>query len=82
MRIDDHWNIVARISFTAHKGANNIGEFMKYKKLDGFMLRYIKHLKPNLKRNYEIIPYSDIDKFNAWMYMGKKITREERHKGK
>jgi hypothetical protein len=43
------------------------------------MLRYIKLLKPNLKRNYEIIPYSEIDNYGAWMYKGEKVTRKERH---
>lgn len=47
--------------------------------LDWYMLRYIKLLKPNLKRNYEIIPYSEIDKYWAWMYKWEKITREKRH---
>jgi hypothetical protein len=33
-----------------------------------FMLRYIIHLKPNLKRNYEILPYSKIEEMGAKMY--------------
>jgi hypothetical protein len=40
-------------------------KFRKMEKIDGFMLRYIKLLKPNLKRNYEIIPYSEIDNYGA-----------------
>ena len=50
------------------------------KRLQWYMLRYIKLLKPNLKRNYSIIPYSEIDKYWAWMYKWEKITREKRHK--
>lgn len=40
--------------------------------LTWFMLRYIIHLKPNLKRNYEILPYSKIQEMWAWMYKGEK----------
>lgn len=40
--------------------------------LEWFMLRYIKHLKPNLKRNYEILPYSKINEMWAWMYKWEK----------
>lgn len=41
-------------------------------KIKGHMLRYIKHLKPNLKRNYEILPYSKIQEMWAWMYKWEK----------
>jgi hypothetical protein len=41
-------------------------------KAQGYMLRYIIHLKPNLKRNYEILPYSKIQDMWAWMYKGEK----------
>lgn len=40
--------------------------------LDWYMLRYIKHIKPNLKRNYEILPYSKIQDMWAWMYKWEK----------
>lgn len=49
------------------------------KQLEGFMLRYIKLLKPDLKRNYKILSFDEIDKVDAWMYKGEKIKREERH---
>ena len=42
------------------------------KELDGFSLRYIKHLKPWLQRNYTILPYSKIKEVWASMYLGKK----------
>lgn len=81
MRIDENGKVYSQVSFSAHR-PNEMDKFRNMKRLDGFMLRYIKLLKPNLKRNYEIIPYSEIDKYNAWMYKGQKITREERHKAK
>lgn len=40
--------------------------------ISGHMLRYIKHLHPDLKRNYSIIPYSEIVKVGAGMYKGVK----------
>lgn len=36
----------------------------------GFMLRYIKLIHPNLKRNYEVLPYSAIKEAGAKMYLG------------
>lgn len=48
-------------------------EYPNWKLLNWFMLRYIKHLKPNLKRNYEILPYSKIEEMGAKMYMWKKL---------
>ena len=79
MKQDENWNKITRLSLVAHD-PNWQKKFKELKTLDGFMLRYIKLLKPDLKRNYQIIPYSEIDKYNAWMYKGKKITREERHR--
>ena len=79
MKEDENWNKITRLSLVAHD-PNWQKKFKELKTLDGFMLRYIKLLKPDLKRNYQIIPYSEIDKYNAWMYKGKKITREERHR--
>lgn len=79
MKEDENWNKITRLSLVAHD-PNWQKKFKELKTLDWFMLRYIKLLKPDLKRNYQIIPYSEIDKYNAWMYKGKKITREERHR--
>lgn len=45
--------------------------------IKGFMLRYIKHLKPNLTRNYEVLQYSKIEEMWASMYKGEKIMRGE-----
>lgn len=79
MKVDWNGNKITRLSLVAHD-PNWKRKFKELETLDGFMLRYIKLLKPDLKRNYQIIPYSEIDKYNAWMYKGKKITREERHR--
>jgi len=38
-----------------------------------YMLRYIKLLKPDLKRNYKVLPYSKIKEVWACMYKWKKI---------
>lgn len=79
IRVDENWKTRIEMNFTADH-PEWIEEFRKMKPIDWFMLRYIKLLKPNLKRNYSIIPYSEIDKYWAWMYKWKKITRAERHK--
>lgn len=78
LRMDEDWKVYSQLTYTAHK-PNQMDKFRKMKKIDWFMLRYIKLLKPNLKRNYSIIPYSEIDKYWAWMYKWEKITRKERH---
>ena len=51
----------------------NLTENQLYKRWDfeyisWFMLRYIIHLKPNLQRNYEVLPYSKIEEMGAKMY--------------
>ena len=64
MRIDENGKVYSQVSFSAHR-PNEMDKFRNMERLDGFMLRYIKLLKPDLKRNYQIIPYSEIDKYNA-----------------
>lgn len=53
-----------------------VSEFLRanpdFHKLSGFMLRYIKILDPNIKLTCKILPYSDIIKAGAQMYLGKK----------
>lgn len=78
LRVDENGKVYSQVTFSAHK-PNEMDKFRKMEKIDGFMLRYIKLLKPNLKRNYEIIPYSEIDNYGAWMYKGERVTRKERH---
>lgn len=61
---------------TICKGANSTCRvkecITRKKKIDWFMLRYIKHLQEPIKRNYEIIPYSKIKEMGAGMYKGVK----------
>ena len=59
--------------------ANDYIRSWKAKQLEWYMLRYIKLLKPDLKRNYKILSFDEIDKANAGMYKGERIKREERH---
>lgn len=71
IKVLENWEKVHRMSIEAHK------PYMKSilknaKPFDWYMLRYIKHLKPNLKRNYEILPYSKIQEMWAWMYKWEK----------
>lgn len=53
-----------------------VSEFLRanpdFHKIPGFMLRYIKILDPNIKLTCKILPYSDIIKAGAQMYLGKK----------
>ena len=48
------------------------------KLMDGFQLRYIKLLHPNLKLTVPVIPFSKIDEMGAGMYKGEKVTLAER----
>lgn len=50
-------------------------EMVGGKRLPGYMLRYIKHLVPGLKRNYKMLEYSVIDEIGAGMYRGQKTMR-------
>lgn len=52
-------------------------EIVSWKRLAWFMLRYIKHLQPWLKRNYKILQYTEIERLGAWMYKGEKTMRGE-----
>lgn len=51
---------------------HNINKFDIIEKIPWYMLRYIKHIQPKLKRNYEIIPYSKIKEMWAGMYLWEK----------
>jgi hypothetical protein len=48
-------------------------------KIPGFQLRYIKHLRPidEARINHKILPYSEIDRYQARMYKGERPTRSE-----
>ena len=71
MRRDKEGNVYSQISFTAHR-PNDMHLFREMEKIPGFMLRYVKLLHPGLKRNYAVLPYSEIQKEGAGMYKGKK----------
>ena len=69
-----HWLTLAKGSTIRKKyNPNWLSETQLYKTglfeyIDWFMMCYIKHLKPNLKRNYEVLPYSKIEEMGAKMY--------------
>lgn len=81
-----HWYSGAITNYVSHKEFddifwsrfNNNANFEKlmekiwWKEMNWFSLRYIKHLKPNLTRNYEILPYSKIEEMWAKMYKWQK----------
>lgn len=82
MRIDPTTGKVrARMSITAHC-PNRAKEFESWEPCVGYQLRYIYFLDPTARERLTvpIIPFSEIDKFGAGLYKGKKITRAERHK--
>ncbi len=55
--------------FLKHINANQI---------EGYQLRYIYLLDKNAKLTVPVIPFDEIDNYNAGMYKGKKITLKER----
>jgi len=72
-------------SITAHKATENRGASSMrifkeagYKPKPGFQLRYIYLIDKSCRLNCEVIPFLEIDKLNAGMYKGKKISVEER----
>lgn len=54
-------------------------ELMGARLCEGFQLRYIKLLHPNLKLTCETLPFSKIDEMGAGMYKGEKVTLKQRH---
>jgi hypothetical protein len=57
-------------------------EFRKWKAYEGYQLKYIYFIDKKMEANLTkpVIPFSEIDKYGAGMYKGKKITLEERKK--
>jgi len=51
---------------------HNIHKFGIKRKLQGYMLRYVKLLKEDLQKNYKVLPYSKIKELWAGMYKWKK----------
>jgi len=79
------WEIVHQLRFNKgnpemqRKGYTSTTKYLNdhhagWEKVKGFMLRYIKTLKPNLKKNYKILNYSEIEKAGAWMYLWEKTN--------
>ena len=64
----------SQLSNVAH--LKNLMAAIGAKAIDGYSIRYIKLLKPNLTRNYNILPYSSISEMGASMYKGvKKVAK-------
>lgn len=87
IKINKTWEITHSLNFRGKswkfvnemkkKGYSNWVNFLNneywwFTPLSWFMLRYIKVIQPNLKKNYEILPYSKIEEMWAWMYLWKK----------
>lgn len=53
-------------------------EFIGWKKINGFQLRYIYLIDKTCKLSVPIIPFSKIDELGAGMYKGEKISLKER----
>lgn len=80
-------NVVCQLSFTiggsgalrrkyGWEATDTFGKFTKRvgaEKLPGFQIRYIKILDPEWmdRKNYEVLPYSELDRVGARMYKGK-----------
>lgn len=81
-----NWDVIATLQLRngggykkdmSKKGYSNYIDYLDnehkgWHALEWYMLRYIKHIQPNLKRNYEILPYSKIQEMWAWMYKWEK----------
>lgn len=59
----------------------NNSEFKNWEKLVGYQLKYIYFIDKSKVKDLTvpIIPFSQIDEFDAGMYKGEKVTRQERH---
>ena len=66
-------------SYSTKKYFETIGE--TYSPLEGFQLRYIYIIDKSCHLNTNDLPFSEIDKLNAGMYRGEKISvKERKHK--
>ena len=75
-------NIVASMTYTKGKNilkqGGRAGIPKDAEKLKGNMFRYIYLIDKNCKIKVPVLPFSEIDKQDAGMYKGKKITLHER----
>lgn len=78
MRISPTGKVYSQLTFSAHR-PNEMYKFKEYKKLEGFMLRYIYFIDKTCKDKLTvpIIPFSKIKDMGAEMYKGQKIKRGE-----
>lgn len=53
-------------------------EYLGWKKIEGYQLRYVYLIDKSCKITVPIIPFSKIDEIGAGMYKGEKITLAER----
>lgn len=65
------------MTITAHQ-PDRIKDFNKMKPLEGFQFRYIYLIDKTCKISCGTLNFSEIDKLNAGMYKGKKVTVAER----
>lgn len=49
--------------------------------LPGYQMRYVKFVDPSWRNRLAVpvIPFEDIDRYGAGMYLGERVTRAERH---
>jgi len=71
MRIDEAGNVHSQVTFSAHR-PNEMHLFRKMKVMNGFQLRYIRILNPTAELLVPVIPFSEIEKQGAKMYLGKR----------
>jgi hypothetical protein len=81
IKVDEHGNKVADMTFSAHKPSEMKMFRENFKPLDGFMLRYVYFIDKRCKEKLTVpmIPFSKIDEIGAGMYKGEKVTQQERH---
>jgi len=77
LRVNPKTNEVMQSMQAFHLGLSK--DFHRWKKLNGFQLRYIYLIDKSCKITVPILPFSKIDEMGAGMYNGKKITVKERH---
>ena len=79
MRQDENGNVYSQVTFSAHR-PNEMDKFRAMHRLEGYQLRYIYFLDNSYrdKLTVPVVPFSEIDKIGAGMYLGNKIEIKER----
>lgn len=79
LRMDEKTGqVYSQVTFSAHR-PNEKAYWKTLKKLPGFQFRYIYLIDKKCTLAVPIIPFSEIDKVGAGMYLGKNITFAARH---